>query len=237
MVAGCVSTTTGSLQEADDDDAAEQFYQLGARYFRNGQYALARDRLIRALELDPDMAIAHSALALSYEQLDNPRLAEEHHRKAVRAEPGNYGVHNAYAVFLCGQERYDDAAEQFRRAVRIPENDDREITLTNAGVCMGNKPDYEEAESFLRLALEENATYGEALIQMSLLKFKTEDFLHARAFVQRYLASNKATPEVLFLAVQIEKALGDDRASTDYAHRLLREFPESPQARRVLQSG
>jgi type IV pilus assembly protein PilF len=140
-------------------------------------------------------------------------------------------------VFLCGQERYEDAAEQFRRAVRIPENDDPEITLTNAGVCMASKPDYEEAESFLRLALEENGTYGEALIQMSLLKFKTEDFLHARAFLQRYLASNKATPEVLFLAVQIEKALGDDRASTDFAHRLLREFPESAQARRVLQSG
>jgi type IV pilus assembly protein PilF len=102
---------------------------------------------------------------------------------------------------------------------------------------MGNKPDYEEAESFLRLALEENATYGEALIQMSLLKFRTEDHLHARAFLQRYLASNKATPEVLFLAVQIEKALGDDRASTEYMNRLLREFPESPQARRVLQSG
>lgn len=237
LVAGCVSTTTGVRPEPDDDDAAQQYYQLGARYFRNGNYKLARDRLIRAIEFDPDLAIAHSALALSYEQLDNPRLADVHHRKAVRAEPDNYSVHNAYAVFLCGQERYEDAAEQFRSAVKIPENDDPEITLTNAGVCMANKPDYDEAESFLRQALEENATYGEALIQMSLLKFKTEDFLHARAFLQRYLSSNKATPDVLYLAVQIEKALGDERASTDYANRLLREFPESSQARRVLQSG
>lgn len=238
LLAGCISTTTGVRPtESDDDNAAQQYFQLGARYFRNGNYELARERLHRAIDLDPRMGMAHSTLALTYEQLDNVRLATEHHDKAVRYEPGNFNVRNAYAVFLCGQKRYDEAKIQFQRAVEVPENDNSEIMLTNAGVCMSQKPDYDQAEAFLRQALDEKPGYGEALLQMSLLKYRTNEFLQARAFLQRFLSSNKSTPDVLYLGVQIEKALGDDRASTDYANQLLREFPNSSQAKSVLRAG
>jgi type IV pilus assembly protein PilF len=237
LLTGCVSTTRGVPAESDDDNAAQQYFQLGARYFRNGNYELARERLHRAIDLDPRMGMAHSTLALTYEQLDNIRLATEHHDKAVRYDPGNFNVRNAYAVFLCGQQRFDEARTQFERAVEVPENDNAEIMLTNAGVCMAQKPDYEQAEAFFRQALAKKPNYSEALLQMSLLKYRTTEFLQARAFLQRFLSANKTTPEVLYLGVQIEKALGDDRASTDYANQLLREFPNSEQARRVLRAG
>jgi type IV pilus assembly protein PilF len=234
-ISGCVSTTSGgSPPDSDDDNAAQQYFQLGARYFRNGNYDLARERLLRAIQLDPRMAIAHSTLALTYEQLDNARLATDHHNLAVRYGPRNFNVRNAYAVFLCGQRRYDEAREQFVRAVEIPENDNAEIMLTNAGVCMSQKPDFAQAEQFFREALDRKANYGEALLQLTDLKYRTEEYLPARAFVQRFLASNKATPDALLLAVRIERALDDDRASTDYSNQLLREFPGSAAARQVL---
>jgi len=74
-------------------------------------------------------------------------------------------------------------------------------------------------------------------LQLSLLKFTTEDFLSARAFLQRYLSSNIPTASVLYLGVRIEEELGDDRARTDYSNRILREFPESAEARQILESG
>ena len=234
VLTSCISTTSNVAPETDDEDTARKYYQLGARYFQNGNYTLARDRLQRAVAFDPDLGIAHSVLALTFEKLDNERLSEEHHRKAIRAEPENHPVRNAYAVFLCGRERYEEAREQFERAAAIPDNDDAEMTLTNAGVCFSNKPDYVQAEAYFRQALEENPRYGEALLQIALLMYRTEEYLHARAFMQRYLANNRATPEALYLAVQIETSLGDDRARTSYENQLLREFPRSAQARRVL---
>ena len=234
LLAGCVSTTANVPAEPDDEDAARQYAQLGARYFRSGNYELARDRLLRAIELDPRLATAHMTLALTYEQLDNERLATQHHNLAVRYGSKNWNVRNAYAVFLCGQERYDDAREQFDQAASIPENDDPEVVLTNAGVCMTQKPDYERAESYFRAALEEAPAYGEALLQMASLKFGTEDYLQARAFVQRFLATNRATPDALYLAVRTEDELDDERASEEYANQLLRDFPDSAPARRVL---
>lgn len=239
VAAACVSTTTGRprVEPASSEEAAERYYQLGARYFRNGSYELARDRLKRALELDPRLAIAHSTLALTYERLGNLRLAEQHYARAVRLEPTSVDVRNAYAVFLCQQRRFDDANEQFQRARRIDTVERPEIMLTNAGVCMSQKPDLALAEDYFREALEHRATYGEALLQLSVLKRRQGDDLAARAFLQRYLSANPASPAVLLLAVQVERAIGDERAANEYENRLLREFPESPEARRVLQGG
>lgn len=231
MAAACVSTTTGDVPpETSAREAAQNYYRLGVRYYRNGNYEFARDRLERAVELDPRHAKAHSTLALTYVELDNMRLASEHFERSVRLASSDVDVRNAYAVFLCQRRRFDEAREQFERALRLPENDDPEIVLTNAGVCMSQKPDAELAEEYFRRALEEKPGYGEALLQLSLLKRGEGDHLAARAFLQRYLSRNTATPTVLYLLVEVEKALGDQRASGEYAMRLLREFPESPEA-------
>jgi type IV pilus assembly protein PilF len=237
VLAGCVSSTTTSKTSFEpNDDAAIQNYQLGARYYRNGSYELAKERLEHAIDLDPKLAEAYFTLALTHEKLGSNRLAEENYRQAVKVAPSNYDARNAYAVFFCRQRRFDDAIKQFDKALKISNNDARHVVLTNAGACMTQKPDYQKAEEYFRAAITEKPTHGEALVQMAALKFKTEDYLHARAFLQRYLSSNKSSPGVLYLAVQVEQALEDQRAATDYMNQLLREFPASPEARRLLES-
>lgn len=234
LLAGCVSTTSGPpAPAADEADAAELNYQLGARYYRNGNYELARDRLLYSIELDPKRAVAHTTLALTYEQLGNLRLATDAYERAIRTAPRDFDVLNTYAVFLCRQSRFAEAETYFERAVREETNDNAEVMLTNAGVCMVQLPDLEKAESYFRRALERRPTYGEALIQLSLLKRAQGDNFNARAFLQRYLRDNPASASVLLLGVQIEKDLGDERARVDYANRLLRDFPTSPEARQV----
>ncbi len=237
LTAGCVTTTTTPLATFEpSDDAALQNYHLGARYYQNGNYEIAKDRLERALELDPKMASAHYTLALTHEQLGNLRLATKHYNQAVRVEPDSYDARNAYAVFLCRRQQIDQAMKQFDKALKISNDASRHVMLTNAGACMTQKPDYEKAEDYFREALQERPTHGEALMQLAALKFKTGEFLQARAFLQRFLSGNKSSPGVLYLAVQTEEALENDRAATDYVNQLLREFPKSPEARRALEA-
>lgn len=234
-LAGCVSTETTTRTSEPSDDAGDQNYQLGAQYFRNGNYDLARARLERAIELDPRNANAYSLLALTFVEIGNHRLANENFSRAVRLAPGNKDVRNAYAVYLCQQRNFDDAMEQFDRAINVRDNDTRWIEMTNAGVCVAQRPDLALAEQYFRQALQLRPTFGEALIQMAALKHRTEDNLTARAFLQRYLAANPPSAPVLYLAVQIETVLDDDRAATDYMNELLRDFPDSAEARLMLQ--
>lgn len=238
LASACVSTTTGTpAPEADAVDAAELNYQLGARYYQNGKYELARDRLLLAIELQPRLAVAHTTLGMTYEALDNLRLATASYENALRAAPRDFDVQNAYAVFLCRQRDFDGARKYFEKAASHPENDNAERTLTNAGLCMAQKPDVVEAERLFRAALDRRATYGEALLQMCLLKYQSEDFLSARAFLQRLMSASPSTAGILLLAAEIEGKLGNDRGREEYVNQLLRQFPESPEARKALSSG
>ena len=149
LLAGCISTTTGTAApEANEADAAELNYQLGARYYNNGKYELAKDRLLLSIKLDPKRAAAHSTLALTYEALGNERLATESYKAALRAEPRNFNVQNTYAVFLCSQRDFSNAKKYFEKAAGHPENDNAEVTLTNAGMCMAEQPDFAASEAF-----------------------------------------------------------------------------------------
>jgi len=237
-LSGCISTTTGTpAPEADEADAAELNYQLGARYYQSQKYELARDRLELTIELDPKMAKAYSTLGMTYEALRNPRLATQAYENAVRVAPRDFNVQNAYAVFLCRQRDYDGARKHFAKAAEHPENDNSEQTLTNAGLCMAQLPDVAEAERFFREALERRSTYGEALLQLCLLKYQQQDYMSARAFLQRFMSANRSTAGILYLAAEIEGKLGNDDGRTEYVNQLLREFPESPEARKALGNG
>ncbi len=235
---GCVSTTTGTTRsEPDNAAAAALTYELGARYYRSGNYERARDRLLLSIEKDPKRAEAHSTLAMTYEALGNQRLATESYETAIRVAPRDFDVQNAYAVFLCRQKDFDAAREYFDKAIKHPENDNAETTMTNAGLCMEQVPDEAAAESYFRAALDRKPNYGEALLQMCLLKYQQSDYLSARGFLQRYMSSSSTTAGVLYLAAKIEDMLGDDRGRTNYEDQLLRQFPTSPEARKVLDSG
>ena len=86
LLSGCESTTSGLPKVTPDkEDAAEYNYQLGARYYRNGSYELARDRLRQSLEFDSRRAITWYTLALTYEALENPRLDRDAYQAAMDA--------------------------------------------------------------------------------------------------------------------------------------------------------
>ena len=237
LSAGCVSTTTGpKVPQADDADASESNYNLGRQYYLRGNYERARDALKRSLEYDARKAKTHMTLGLTYEQLDVPRLATQHYELAVRYEPRNIIVRNTYAVYLCRNGDFDEARKQFERVISAPDNDDPEVALTNAGVCMQSVPDPEAAEAYFRRALDEKRDYPEALLQLIFLKRNAGDFLPARAFLERYMAVQPVSAPILLLAIQIERDIGNETAEREYTRRLLSEFPRSEEAKRVLVS-
>ena len=101
---------------------------------------------------------------------------------------------------------------------------------------MMQKPDYEQAEKYLRGALERRPNHSEALLQMSVLFFEKSDYLRARAFLQRYLSSSPVSSTVLYHGIRIEEQLGDDSARREYTMQLLKDYPNSAEAQRVRQS-
>ena len=80
---------------------------------------LADEAITRALELEPDLASAHSAR--SYFLTDQLRYeeAEEESLRALELNPGSSEEHRQYARLLLQLDRHDESVQQARRAVEL----------------------------------------------------------------------------------------------------------------------
>ncbi len=234
-ILGCV--TEGELVSTtiDPEEAAEVNLNLGIAYIRQGRWDLAREKLEKAIDQNPELAEAYSALAIVYDNLGEPELAESNYRTAVRLGPENSSVLNAYAVFLCRQGRGDRAEEYFQKAAANPRYTTPEAALTNAGVCMRNMGHLDKAETYFRSALAKNSRFPDALFQLTDIAYGRDNLMQARAFLQRYMASAPANPQILWLGIRIERGLGDEGAAQRYAGELKSKFPESSEVNQLLE--
>ncbi len=234
-LAGCASDGTGGsfLGKSSDETkrAAELQVQLAQEYLKRGNLEVARDKLKRALELDPYSAQAHTVSGFLNETIKEYVQAELHYKRAVELRPKDGDMSNNYASFLCRQQRFAEAEAMYRRAMSDPFYKTPEVALTNAGICAKDGGNLEQAEAYLREALDRKPGYGAALLPMASVLLARGDHLRARAFLQRYEAENPVSAEALFLGMQIEQALGDSRSAEDYRRRLESGFSRSPEAK------
>ena len=111
-----------------------------------------------------------------------------------------------------------------------------EKSHANIGYCLmqAEKPDYRRAEKHLRSALKVNPNMPSALIGMGELGIKTKRYLMARAYMQRYHANARASATSLWYQIQAEKALGDQKYYIKLSRQLLKQFPDSPEAEKLM---
>jgi type IV pilus assembly protein PilF len=222
--AGCSTTATGPMQ-SNPQTAAHLNAELGLAYMEQGNNEEALKKLKHALELNPDSASANHYIAELYRKLGKTREAETHYRKALSLTPSDPMLLNNYGVFLCSQQRLDEALEKFQAAVKQAFYKTPEVAYDNAGLCALQIPDTAKAEEYFRNALRLNPRMPDALYELADLSFKQGKYLHARAFVQRYLDVAKPNPQILWLAVRVERKLGDKAAAAGYAKQLRKRFP------------
>jgi type IV pilus assembly protein PilF len=233
---GCVSTTSSSSGIPEStDDAAMANLNLGIGYLRQGRPEIAIDVLSRALEFNPRLTDAHSTIAVAYDQLGRTDEAEEHYQQAARLAPNNPGAANSYAVFLCRSNRWENAEPYFLRAAENQAYSTPEAALANAGVCARNAGELEKAESYFRSSLARNSTYPDALFHLTDLSYQSQNYLQARAFMQRALDASFESAELFWLCVQIEQELNSLEHAQQCATQLKEGFPESAQAAQLFQ--
>ncbi|MEM9597601.1 MAG: protein kinase [Acidobacteriota bacterium] len=187
---------------------------LARMAYRQGRLQEARGELAAVLRLVPDFHAALSLLA-ELEMLtgDPERAVEIYERLAARspgvASWGNLGL----AHFLA--ERYDRAAEQFRRALELaPNHPGLILNLADAQWMQGDRPG---AEALYRRVVERTET-GD-LGSVGPLSIRAQALAHlgrsrqAVATVQRALRQAPDNPNVAVEAALVYALVGD-RVST-----------------------
>lgn len=236
LLSGCVSTLPPSPvkdEAADGARAAQINVQLGLGYLQRGQKQAAHEKLTRALEHDPNSALAHHAYALLQDVLGETGEAEKHFRRAVELDPKDSEALNNFGSFLCRQKRTDEGVGMLERALGNPLYATPEFAWANIGQCRRQAGQLSEAEAALSKAVQVNGRHASAWLQLSEVQLELGQPIKANTSLQRFHELAPQMPASLWLGARIESALGHREAQAHYELLLRGKFPESDEARRL----
>lgn len=236
-LAGCVRTggpVDPLSTEKGRDEARDAYIQLGIGQLNQGSTEKAKEPLRQALELDPDSADAHAALALVFQREMEPKLADEHYRKAIALDSDNARLLNNYGGFLFEQKRYQEAHEQFSKASSDTLYTERSRVFENLGLTALQLGQREQAKQYFEKALRMNSERSVALLKMALLSYEDKDYVSARAYYLGFSQQARQTPESLLLGIRLARVFEDLDQAASLGLQLKRLYPGTPEYQQFL---
>ena len=205
--------------------AARTHLMLAQGELARGNLEKAEDEARKAARVAPDSADALALLAILAERRGRTAQAWELHHQAAALAPHDGAILNNLGAWLCANGRAAESLQWFQRALAAPGYGTPASALANSGACAEKAGQLDRAERELRAAIALEATNPTALSALARLSYRRGQYMDARAFSQRFLATGAVDPTALLLASQIEQKLGDSAAAARYVQRLREEFP------------
>lgn len=230
VVAFSLSACSNTL---DRQRAADVYVRKGVGYMEEGRYDVALEDLKHAIELQRDNSEAHNALGVLFERINRLDEAREHYQRSVDLNTQNFAALNNFSRFLCSHGDVEAGIANLQRVLDSKLYNQPWLALTNQGMCYKTAGQLDLAEQSWRAALDSNATFAPALLELARLNIETQQFLKARAFLQRYAAIENYNAEVLSLALNAELGLGNSGGARAALEQLKTRFPDAPETARA----
>jgi type IV pilus assembly protein PilF len=232
--ANSVETGTVSGEVGDPRNRARIHTELGSAYFERGNMGVALEELHIAIAADPSYAVAYSVLGLVHMELRENDVAQQHIEQALRLSPNDPDINNNYGWFLCQTGREQQSIAYFLTALKNPLYNTPARSYVNAGLC-SLKNNERDATDYFERALRIAPDNLQALLNLASIQYKRGQLEAARGFISRFNKLVEPTAESLWLALRIERKLGDQPAENSMATQLRRRFSGSPEYRDLLQ--
>jgi type IV pilus assembly protein PilF len=211
---------------------AEIRLQLAVGYYETGQYTVALDEIKKAIAAAPDDAEAYSVRGLIYMAMNETALAEGSFQQAMKLAPNNPEISNNYGYFLCQHGRVAESFKYFDAALAVRTYAAPGRALNNAGACAIRIKDFALAEKYLLPALQQTPDLPATNANLARVYYEKRDYARAGFFVTRLNKVSKADSlpaDVLWLAIKVQRKLGDTSAEQALATQLRRHHATSPE--------
>jgi type IV pilus assembly protein PilF len=245
FLAGCAGQQSGPTtadsgaivgEIGDPRNRARVHTELASVYHERGNMGVALDELRVATAADPGYAPAHSMLGRVYMDLKETQLAESSFERALRLSPNDPDINHSFGWFLCQNGREADSIKYFLQAIRNPLYPAPWRSYSAAGLCTLRTNNIKDAEEFFQRALKIEPDEPNALLKLGEIRYGQGNIEGARKLVSHFNKVATPTPESLWLALRIERRLGERVAEQSYANQLRRRYPGSAEYR-SLQRG
>lgn len=237
LLAGCASNPAADapgelLTNSDQTDSQRRArirLQLAIGYYEQRQMPVALDEIKQALQVDPNFAEAYSMRALIYMDMGENRLAEDSFLQAIRLAPNTPDFNNNYGWFLCQNGRENQSISYFETALKNRAYQSPAKALNNAGICSLKMKDAAAAERYFAQAFQYDPGNPSTNANLAKIYYERRDYERARFYIGRVMKADVMTADVLWLAIKIERKLGDRAAELSLVTQLSRRHNGSPE--------
>lgn len=230
--AGSTEDLKTASDQTRDEKRANIRLQLAIGYYQDRKYEVALDEVKQAIAANPDSADAYGVRALIYAGMGETVLADENFQRALKLAPRNPELSNNYGSFLCQNGKPAQGIALFEAALKNPAYQSPLNALLNAGSCSMRTKNYEAAERYLLDALRFDADLPTTNANLARVYFERRDMTRAGFFINRLKAAAKLDTlpaDTLWLAIRIDRKLGDKSSEASMVAQLRRRFPASPE--------
>lgn len=241
LLAGCASQGGGSAGTPTETTTHAQAVakihtELAASYFERTQYGIALQEIEVAMQAESNYAPAFNVRGLIRMALREDQQADEDFRRSLQLDSGDSNAHNNYGWFLCQRGRENEAVAQFVAALKNPLYATPETAYVNAGVCSKKIGKLKEAEDYFQRALARHPNLPDALFGLADVSYSARDFAGAKSYFLKFSRNaSEMTAEHLWLAVRIERRVGDRNSEESYALQLRKRYPDARETQLLLQ--
>jgi len=216
------------------DRGASSLLQRGIRFQQAGRIEDAIAEHEKALELDPDLVLAHANLIILYGKTKQPQKAEEHFRAAVHVNPNSADCYYNYGVLLFEQRKYVEAEEMFRKAVEV--NPFYSQAFHNLGSVQEQLGRLDEALESYRKAVERQPNYPLAHFHIGRILANQKKYDEAIShFLMALSPEDESTPACLYALSATYARVGNLEEALKYG-RQAREKAEALGQTELLRS-
>lgn len=227
---------SGELKTASDATAADKRaairLQLAVGYFQDRKYEIALDEIKQALQASPNSANAYGLRGLVYDAMGETALADSNFRQALALEPNNPDLQNNYGSFLCQNGKMEQSLGYFDKALANRSYATPVSALVNAGNCSLKLKRYDAAERYLLEAMQLAPDLAAVSTGLAGVYYGRRDMARAGFFINRLTSTTRLdtlSAQVLWLAIRIERQLGDKATEASLVSQLAKKYPSSPE--------
>jgi len=176
LLFGCSSLMQPSVPtDNNNEQAAKYNTQLGLAYLKRGDVERAKLKLTKALAQGPDLPEVYTAMAYFQTVTGNLDTAEGYYQKAVLLDPIKGETHNIYGGFLCMESRYQEAEQEYLKAISDPDYAAIGQAYENAGWCALAAKHQSKAVYYFDLAIKNDPK--RAPLQKEIQRLRTTELL------------------------------------------------------------
>jgi type IV pilus assembly protein PilF len=229
-------TDSGAIiaEQGTPRERARIHTDLAAAYYERGNLAVSLEELRIAISADPGYASAYNVLGLVHADLREYDQAQASFERALKISPTDADTNHNYAWFLCQTDREEQSLRYFLAAVRNPLYATPQKSYFLAATCAARKNKNQESQDYFERAIKLDPNYASAILGLAQLKYRRGDLSDSRSLIVRYNRLVEPTAESLWLALRIERKLGDKSAESSFAQQLRRQFSGTPEFQQLV---